>query len=144
VRGDGGTQRAGEKNSGVREEKKRSPQDRGADGEMVIEMAGGCSKGGFRPAVFVEAGPAKTFVGMLIIFGEIEIMFNQRSANKSVIADPIAAHPGVEKRKREKEQKEQQPLRFARIRPWWGRDRKSTRLNSSHEWISYAVFCLKK
>src|SRR6266536_4269348 len=26
----------------------------------------------------------------------------------------------------------------------FGRDRKSTRLNSSHEWISYAVFCLKK
>src|SRR5207247_7137002 len=25
-----------------------------------------------------------------------------------------------------------------------GADRKSTRLNSSHEWISYAVFCLKK
>src|SRR5207247_8607264 len=24
------------------------------------------------------------------------------------------------------------------------RDRKSTRLNSSHEWIAYAVFCLKK
>src|SRR5207247_3162157 len=29
------------------------------------------------------------------------------------------------------------PLPFAE-------DRKSTRLNSSHEWISYAVFCLKK
>src|SRR6266849_9676470 len=26
----------------------------------------------------------------------------------------------------------------------WMTDRKSTRLNSSHEWISYAVFCLKK
>src|SRR5690348_7134631 len=26
----------------------------------------------------------------------------------------------------------------------WGRDRKSTRLNSSHPSISYAVFCLKK
>src|SRR5438105_9295759 len=26
----------------------------------------------------------------------------------------------------------------------FGQDRKSTRLNSSHEWISYAVFCLKK
>src|SRR5438105_8197530 len=25
-----------------------------------------------------------------------------------------------------------------------GTDRKSTRLNSSHEWISYAFFCLKK
>src|SRR6266536_2685365 len=30
-----------------------------------------------------------------------------------------------------------------RRRPSW-RDRKSTRLNSSHEWSSYAVFCLKK
>src|SRR5437763_5478071 len=26
----------------------------------------------------------------------------------------------------------------------WDRDRKSTRLNSSHRCISYAVFCLKK
>src|SRR5207247_8239813 len=34
-----------------------------------------------------------------------------------------------------------------RLRPYLQdlrRDRKSTRLNSSHEWISYAVFCLKK
>src|SRR5207247_8176493 len=31
------------------------------------------------------------------------------------------------------------PYRDTRVR-----DRKSTRLNSSHEWISYAVFCLKK
>src|SRR6266566_4250685 len=29
-------------------------------------------------------------------------------------------------------------------RSWWLRDRKSTRLNSSHLVISYAVFCLKK
>src|SRR4051794_41389028 len=28
--------------------------------------------------------------------------------------------------------------------PWAPRDRKSTRLNSSHPSISYAVFCLKK
>src|SRR2546430_10440411 len=28
--------------------------------------------------------------------------------------------------------------------PEWLRDRKSTRLNSSHSQISYAVFCLKK
>src|SRR5437762_6326915 len=27
---------------------------------------------------------------------------------------------------------------------WWNEDRKSTRLNSSHRCISYAVFCLKK
>src|SRR2546430_4301259 len=32
----------------------------------------------------------------------------------------------------------------AGFHPWVGRDRKSTRLNSSHSQISYAVFCLKK
>src|SRR5216684_4121686 len=31
-----------------------------------------------------------------------------------------------------------------RCPPWPSRDRKSTRLNSSHGYISYAVFCLKK
>src|SRR5438552_16419218 len=31
-----------------------------------------------------------------------------------------------------------------RIRRRWAPDRKSTRLNSSHQIISYAVFCLKK
>src|SRR2546422_8539565 len=36
--------------------------------------------------------------------------------------------------------------RHAQQRPYRGlpRDRKSTRLNSSHGYISYAVFCLKK
>src|SRR5207247_10160346 len=29
----------------------------------------------------------------------------------------------------------------ARRISWMDQDRKSTRLNSSHEWISYAVFC---
>src|SRR5438105_12745137 len=36
---------------------------------------------------------------------------------------------------------EEQKERWLRPQP---ADRKSTRLNSSHEWISYAVFCLKK
>src|SRR2546426_1393265 len=35
------------------------------------------------------------------------------------------------------------PTYFGRI-SWWPQDRKSTRLNSSHLVISYAVFCLKK
>src|SRR2546430_6193838 len=35
---------------------------------------------------------------------------------------------------------EQRPL----VTGYAGRDRKSTRLNSSHSQISYAVFCLKK
>src|SRR3712207_7628637 len=33
---------------------------------------------------------------------------------------------------------------FGQIRAFWRLDRKSTRLNSSHANISYAVFCLKK
>src|SRR5256885_4680311 len=36
------------------------------------------------------------------------------------------------------------PRTAARPAPWRSRDRKSTRLNSSHLVISYAVFCLKK
>src|SRR6266536_2284892 len=36
------------------------------------------------------------------------------------------------------------PPQRAHARGGVRRDRKSTRLNSSHEWISYAVFCLKK
>src|SRR3989442_7434700 len=33
---------------------------------------------------------------------------------------------------------------LSRPKELWSRDRKSTRLNSSHVRISYAVFCLKK
>src|SRR5207247_9554637 len=33
---------------------------------------------------------------------------------------------------------------IVRAPPSWRKDRKSTRLNSSHEWSSCAVFCLKK
>src|SRR5690349_22079656 len=37
------------------------------------------------------------------------------------------------------------PFDFLRtLKPWGWADRKSTRLNSSHVEISYAVFCLKK
>src|SRR5438445_3037081 len=35
-------------------------------------------------------------------------------------------------------------VQSVRLRQRWKRDRKSTRLNSSHANISYAVFCLKK
>src|SRR5207247_3549804 len=45
-----------------------------------------------------------------------------------------------------KESPEHLKLKLTEARPLksGGVDRKSTRLNSSHEWISYAVFCLKK
>src|SRR5688572_32287485 len=54
-----------------------------------------------------------------------------RSAGRSPRSRPSSAPRGSRR------------TRFARRRAW-PRDRKSTRLNSSHSQISYAVFCLKK
>src|SRR5437868_15397326 len=48
------------------------------------------------------------------------------------IYSPIEARPRAARRSN------------CRARRWLSRDRKSTRLNSSHVSISYAVFCLKK
>src|SRR5699024_12188376 len=43
-----------------------------------------------------------------------------------------------------KSRREKQPLNFPSAGSTFKRDRKSTRLNSSHVSTSYAVFCLKK
>src|SRR5438034_8264299 len=66
-----------------------------------------------------------------------------------------AAAPAARSQQQQKEVSP--PMELSRtVRPWeflpitgtraalFGRDRKSTRLNSSHTVISYAVFCLKK
>ena len=79
------------------EEKKRSPENGGADGEVIFEMAGRRAKVGLGLALFVKARAAKTFVGMPVVFGEIEIVLNQRGAGKGVITDAVTAHPGIEK-----------------------------------------------
>src|SRR5688572_32029058 len=50
------------------------------------------------------------------------------------------AHQGVSSLEEILSQREPPPPPWGRS----GRDRKSTRLNSSHSQISYAVFCLKK
>src|SRR3712207_8961982 len=52
---------------------------------------------------------------------------------------PLHEHEGTERRERLDDR-----LGSARRREVCARDRKSTRLNSSHANISYAVFCLKK
>jgi len=98
----------------VGKEKKRSPENGGADGEVVVEMAGGRAKVGLRLTIFVEARAAKTFVGMPVVFGEIEIVLNQRGAGKGVITDAIAAHPGIEKWERTKKEKKKQALGITR------------------------------
>src|SRR5438105_14342060 len=63
------------------------------------------------------------------------------TAGLSCRADRIAAYD-VGQRRSYCPRESQFARHHLRLEP--PEDRKSTRLNSSHEWISYAVFCLKK
>jgi hypothetical protein len=100
----------------VRHEEKGSPENGRTDSEMVVEMAGGSAEFLPRLAVLVEARAAKAFVGVAIIFSEVEIVLDERSAGEGVVADAVAADPGIEKREREQEKKKQQTLGFASAR----------------------------
>jgi len=113
---DGGTEGAREENSAVREEKKRSPENCGADGEVVVEMAGGGAKFGARLVVFVETRAAEAFVGVAVVFGEIEIVLDQWSAGEGVVANTVTADPWIEERETEKKEKKQQALGLTRAR----------------------------
>src|SRR5438105_5579338 len=80
----------------------------------------------------------------------------QRPAHRSALrcgqvvlarpSDPMGLFRGVDENEehRERTSREARRFRWQGAGPREQRDRKSTRLNSSHEWISYAVFCLKK
>ena len=100
VGGDRGTERAREQYAQMGNEKERRPENCRANGEMILKMSGGRSKIGSGLVAFVEARSAKTFVGVLIVLGEIETVLDEQSAGKGVIANAVAAHPGIEKRKR--------------------------------------------
>src|SRR3712207_7476960 len=56
------------------------------------------------------------------------------------LLEPLAE--GERKRYRKKRERHHRQVELALTE--WDQDRKSTRLNSSHANISYAVFCLKK
>src|ERR1035441_2321534 len=60
------------------------------------------------------------------------------------IADVVAAKAHLLLRANRFEEAQRQFARLISIMPLLEADRKSTRLNSSHLGISYAVFCLKK
>src|SRR5438132_3355352 len=64
-----------------------------------------------------------------------------RSVKKIPGAPRTAVRPGTAHSPMTREKVEEAPGRTASFRE---KDRKSTRLNSSHTVISYAVFCLKK
>ena len=103
-----------EKNAGVGDKQKRSPENGGADGEVIFEVAGASAKFSGGLAVFVETIFAEAGVGLLIVMSEIEIVLDERSARVGVVADAVSAHPGIEHGQREKKEHKEKALRFAR------------------------------
>src|SRR3712207_8871779 len=76
-------------------------------------------------------------------------LFRSREINGAAL-DPFAAYlllrglKTLDLRVARHNENAMQVARFLEAHPGVERDRKSTRLNSSHANISYAVFCLKK
>src|SRR5258705_6191482 len=80
---------------------------------------------------------------------DAELVLRQRAAivGRGVrpIAELFVVGGASRARARERQQRDRPPPHaFFLFPPRGGVDRKSTRLNSSHLGISYAVFCLKK
>src|SRR5437867_13000035 len=80
------------------------------------------------PSLFFFTAPPPTAFYTLSLHDALPICLRSRHGR----ADPIPAHGIAGFRRRQRKP----------AMPW--ADRKSTRLNSSHRTISYAVFCLKK
>src|SRR2546430_7601154 len=73
-------------------------------------------------------------------------LFPYTTLSRSEAIRKVADHPAGDDRERHPEE-EPEPRALLETRRHQGGgvgDRKSTRLNSSHSQISYAVFCLKK
>src|SRR5947209_16358754 len=92
----------------------------------------------------IRRPPRSTLFPYTTLFRSLEAIFQELGAAHSI--DPEGAQPST---------RLVEPYMFERALPHWyvhtydrtstaAQDRKSTRLNSSHANISYAVFCLKK
>src|SRR2546422_6215461 len=81
-------------------------------------------------------------------------LFRSLSAAAGALREVLRSHPDVVMahynlgqvayRSRLYDEAEEHLKRAVELKPDLPEDRKSTRLNSSHGYISYAVFCLKK
>src|SRR5690625_7129923 len=79
-------------------------------------------------------------------YGTLDKYMNQLSTGKKINRpsdDPVIAMRGISYRS-ELSKVQQYERNIGEVHSWMDKDRKSTRLNSSHVAISYAVFCLKK
>jgi hypothetical protein len=98
----------------MHEDEERRPEDRRADGEMVVEVPGARAEEGLGLAKGIEAFLAKGLVGRLIVVAEVEIVLDQRGAGVSVIADTITPNPRIHEGKSKKKKDDENP--FERLR----------------------------
>ena len=110
---DPGTKGASEKDARMSHEQKRRPEDGGTNREMVFEVAGGGAKERFGLARLVHPRIAKAGIRMLIVMGEIKTVFDEGSADKSIVTNTVAANPGIEEGEREHKKQEEYELRIA-------------------------------
>src|SRR5215475_2958885 len=73
-------------------------------------MSGRCPKIRKWLARFVEPPFAKTYIRVLIVRSEIEIVLDQKCACKGVIADSVSAHPRIHQWQRAHEKEQQRAL----------------------------------
>src|SRR5207248_10756073 len=97
------------------------------------------------PTPHLPSFPTRRSSDLPQLSGEEEDDAEQHGAEQRSDPEPPGAHPFHELAPHDRPDLMHRLVRRPappRGRP--GRDRKSTRLNSSHRTISYAVFCLKK
>src|SRR5688572_31383045 len=88
---------------------------------------------------------ATTEIYTLSLHDALPISYPQGSRSARRVADRRGAGNGHERDRSRRRRAGRSPRPAGDLHVGlYGRDRKSTRLNSSHSQISYAVFCLKK
>ena len=91
----------------MRDKQKRHPQEGWTDGEVVVEVAGARDKLLARLTVLAHPRIAEARVGVEIVVGEVQGVFDQRRPGECVVAYPVAANPGIHQRQGKKKDDEQ-------------------------------------
>ena len=94
-------------------EEERSPQNGWADRKMIVQVARLRKLRGQYVAPLVRAPHAETDIGFDPIFSKIEIVLDQERTIERVVANSVAAHPGIDEWQRKKEQDDQDFFVFA-------------------------------
>src|SRR2546429_429519 len=111
-----------------------------ASGDMYAARLASALKQRLDVAIFGMGGPQMLAAG-------VEIITDYSEVSVVGITEVLKRLPSLTRAMRhlvDEAQRRKPPLAILTDFPGFHLDRKSTRLNSSHGYISYAVFCLKK